>query len=102
MNRTTRPFTRLAVLATTVLGLVLATASQATAQICVDPSNARPRPCPTTSDRVYHGSSTTPIRQVTDNSTSTLQWVLLAAAVLAAIAIAAVLMRLVQRHRVTT
>lgn len=91
MNRTTHPFIRLAVLATTVLGLVLVTAGHAAA--------INPRPDPGGPGGVYEGPGTSSVQPVTDSSVGALQWVLFAAAVLGALAIGAALLHLVQRHR---
>jgi hypothetical protein len=99
MNRTSHAFTRLAVLATTVLVLVLATAGLATARTCVDPSEASLVPCPTRFGRGYDGPSTTSVQQVTSNSDRTLQWVLFAAAIVGALAIVAVAADVLGRRR---
>src|SRR5262245_40874858 len=79
MNRTSQLVARFAVLAITVVGVVLVTSGRATARICVDPTDAGPVPCPPTSSTGY-GSSTTPVQPITDNSDWTQQWMLLAAA----------------------
>lgn len=97
-NRTSHLFVRLAVLATSVVGLVLVTAGQATARICIDPSDGSTVPCPTTSSR-YDGPTAPPARPVIDNSDWTLQWVLLAAAVLSALTIVAVVADVLSRRR---
>jgi hypothetical protein len=91
MRHTIHPLTRLAVLATTVLGLVLVTAGQAAAM--------NPPPDPGGPGGGYEGSSTVPIQWVSDSSVSGLQWVLFAAAVLGAFAVGAAVMHLAQHHR---
>jgi hypothetical protein len=88
MNRTRHPFSRLAALATTALGLLLLTAGQATAQ--------RPVPGPGGT-----GSAPAPVQPSIDASVSVLQWTLFAVALLAALVIGAALMNLAQRHRIT-
>jgi hypothetical protein len=92
MFRKTRPFTRIAVLASTVLGLLFVTAGQAAA--------IYPRPEPSGTGSAYDGPGTAQVQTVTDNSVSAMQWVLFTAAILGAIAIGAALMHLVQRRRV--
>ena len=99
MNRTSHLFVRLAVLATTVVGLVLVTSGQATARTCVVPSDASLTPCPIRSGDRYAGSSVMPVQQASDNSDRTLHWVLFAAAVLGALAIVAVVADLLARRR---
>jgi hypothetical protein len=91
MNRTKLLFTRLAAVATVVLGLALVAAGQASAM--------PPPPDPGGSGGVPQGPSPAPVQQITDNSISALQWVLVAAALVSALAIGAALMRQVQRHR---
>lgn len=91
MRHTIHPFTRLAVLATTVVSLVLVTTGQSAAM--------NPPPDPSGPGGGYDGSSTVPIQSVSDSSLSGLQWVLFAVAVLGAFAIGAALMHLAQRHR---
>ena len=98
MNRASHLFLRLAALATTVVGLVYAMAGQATARTCVDPQTGSLRLCPR-SGNGYDKSIPTPVQQVTDNSDRTLQWVLIAATVLGALAIVAVAADLVARRR---
>src|SRR5262245_33444196 len=90
MNRPPRPFARLALLATTVLGILLVTAGQAAAMYPPDPGGG---------GRVYEAPSPAQIQPVTDNSVSVQQWVLFTAAVLGALAIGAALMHLTQRRR---
>jgi hypothetical protein len=99
MKRTFHLFSRLALLATTVVGLVLVTAGRATARICVIPSESHLVPCPTRPGVGYDGSTIAPIQQVTDNSDRTLQWVLFAAVVFGALAIVAVVADLLVRRR---
>jgi hypothetical protein len=91
MRHTIHPFTRLAVLATTVVSLMLVTAGQAAAM--------NPPPDPGGLGGGYDGSSSVPVPSVSDSSISGLQWVLFAASVLAAFAIGAALMHLAQRQR---
>ena len=98
MKRLSHLFIRLAVLATTVVGLVYATAGQAAARTCVEPRTASLRSCPRSNDG-YDPPTTTPVQQVTDNSDPTLQWVLFAAAVFGALAIVAVVADIVGRRR---
>jgi hypothetical protein len=81
MNRTSHLFIRLAVLATTVGGLVLVAAGPAAAMI------PPPDPAGSSSD---DGRSLAPVQPVTDHSNWTLQWLLLAAAVFGALAVVAV------------
>jgi hypothetical protein len=90
MNRTTHPLTRLAVLATIALGLVLVTAGQAAAKSLPDPGGA---------GGGSQAPTPTPVQTVADNSVSSLQWVLLVTAVLGALAIGAALMHLAQGRR---
>jgi hypothetical protein len=92
MFRKTRPVTRIAVLASTVLGLLFVTAGQAAA--------IYPRPEPSGTGHVYDGADPAQVQTVTDNSVSAMQWVLFAAVVLAALAIGGALMHLAQRRRV--
>lgn len=91
MNRTTRHLTRIVGLAVTMLALVVVTAGQASAM--------RPEPVPADPDSGYRGAGTQSVLRVTDSSVSALQWVLLAAVVVAALAIGAALMHLAQRRR---
>jgi len=88
---------RVAALASTVVGLVLAAAGQATARTCVDPQTGSLRFCHK-SDDGYDGPGTT-VQQVTDLADRTLQWVLFAAAVFGALAIVAVVADLLARRR---
>lgn len=94
MNRTTHPFIRLAVLATTALSLLLVTAGRAAARYPPDhvgqPSSG--------SGGLYQTPIPAPVEPVTEHSVSALQWVLFFAAVLGALAIGAALMHLAQRR----
>lgn len=98
MNRRSHLFSRLAVVGASVVGLLLITAGQATARVCVYPQARSPRLCPGSGDG-YDASRTTPVQQVTSNSDRTLQWVLFAAAVLSALAIVAVVADVLVRRR---
>lgn len=98
MNRRNHLFSRLAVAGTIVVGLLLITAGQATAQVCVDPQTRSTRLCLRSGDG-HDGSSATPVQQVTSNSDRALQWVLFAAAVLSALAIVAVVADVLVRRR---
>lgn len=100
MNRTSHPLIRLGVLATVVVGMMLASGGRAMGRTCVDQQTGSLRFCPRSSDG-YDGSSTIPVpaEQVSDNSNQTLQWVLLAAAVLSALAVVAVVADLLARRR---
>ena len=93
MNRASHLFLRLTVPATTVVGLVVGTAVRATAQ--------HPRghtgDAPGSGYEVLIPPPAEP--NVTGNSDRTLQWVLLAAAVLAALAIVAIVTEVVGRRR---
>jgi hypothetical protein len=91
MNRTTRLFTLVAALPTTVMALVLLTAGQAVA--------IRPKPGPHGGEGIHEGPSD-PSALLVEGSVSALQWVLFAAAVIAALLVGAALMHLAQRHRV--
>lgn len=94
MNHTTHPLARLAALATTVLGLVLVSAGHAAARnLPGDPSGP---------GGTYDGPGTASVQPptLTDGSMSALQWVLFAAAVLAALVIGAALTHIAERHRV--
>jgi|GEM_PF-2595732 predicted negative regulator of RcsB-dependent stress response len=99
MNRTGQLSIRLAMLATAVVGLGLGTTGRATAATCVVPSNANRVPCPTKLGARWDGATMAPAQQMTDNSDRTLQWVLLAAAVLGALAILAVASDVLARRR---
>lgn len=100
MNRTSHPLIRLGVLATTVVGMMLASGGRATARTCVDQQTGGLQFCPRSGDG-YDGSATIPVptEQVSDNSNQTLQWVLFAVAVLSALAIVAVVADLLARRR---
>ncbi len=89
MDRTTHAIVRLAVLATTVMGLVLVTAGQAAAAYLILPDPG--------GGGTYQGP--TPVQPATDNSAAPLQWVLFVAAVLGALAIGAALTHLAQGRR---
>jgi ABC-type cobalamin transport system permease subunit len=91
MNHTTRPFTRLAALATIVVALVLVTAGQAAAM--------RPDPAPADPGSVYDGPSRASVLLVTDSSVSVLQWVLFVAAVVGALLVGAGLTHVAHRRR---
>lgn len=91
MNRTTRPFTRLAALATIVVGLVLVTAGQAMA--------LRPDPSPADPGGLSDGPTRASVLLVTDSSISALQWSLFVAAVIGALLLGAALTHLAQRRR---
>lgn len=97
MNRRNHLFSRLAVAGTSVVGLLLITAGQATARVCVAQTRS-PRLCPRSGDG-YDGFSATPVQQVTSNSDRALQWVLFAAAVFSALAIVAVVADVLVRRR---
>jgi len=98
MSRRSHLFTRLAAVGAGVVGLLLITAGQATARICVYPQTRNTWPCPRSGDG-YDSSSTIPVQQVTSDSDRTMQWVLLAAAVLSALAIVAVVADVLVRRR---
>jgi tetratricopeptide (TPR) repeat protein len=91
MSRQSPLFIRLAVLATTVVGLVLVTTERATAQ----------HPRGHTGGAPGSGYEIPPPVEpnVTDNSDWTLQWVLLAAAVLGALAVVAIVTEALSRRR---
>ena len=99
MNRAGQLSIRLAMLATAVVGLGLGTTGRATAATCVVPSNGSRVPCPTKLGARWDGPTMAPAQQMTDNSDRTLQWVLLAAAVLGALAILAVASDVLARRR---
>jgi hypothetical protein len=90
MIRTTRRFTRLAVIVGTALGLLLASAGQATAQRLADPDGG---------GGVHERPTPVPPPPVVDASLSVLQWTLLAVAVVGALVLGAVLMSLALRQR---
>ncbi len=99
MNATCRRLALLAAVATTAVGVVVGAAGQASARICLDPSTGTSAPCPTRSGHEYAPPDTAPTQSVTDNTGWTLQWMALAAAVLAGLAIVAVLADLLGRRR---
>jgi hypothetical protein len=78
---------------------LLVPAGQATARICVDPSDAGFVPCPTTSGHQYAPPATAPAQPVTDSADWTLHWVFLAAAVLAGLTIVAAVSDVLGRRR---
>lgn len=88
-----------AAVATTVLGVVLGTAGEAVAQICVDPSTGYVVSCPTRSGYTIRSQDTEPPQSVSDNSDWTLRWMLFAAAVLAGLAIVGVVADVLVRRR---
>ena len=92
MNRRIHPLSRLLALATTILGLVLVTASRAAA-MRPDP------PAPADPGSVHERLGTTSVLRVTDSSIDALQWALFAAAVVGALLIGAACMHLAERHR---
>jgi ABC-type cobalamin transport system permease subunit len=92
MNHTLFPFRNLAPLVIAVLGMVLGTAAQAAAR---QPAPGRGEPTGT-----YPGPSTASVHHVTQSPVSAPSWLLLAAAVLAAVVLGAALMHLAQRRRV--
>ena len=98
MNRLSHLFIRVAVLGTSVVGLVYVAARPADARTCVDPQRGVLRSCPR-SDDGYDPPTATTVQHVTDNSDRALQWVLLAAAVFGALAIVAVGADLLARRR---
>lgn len=91
MNRTSRQFTRLAVFAATILGLVLATAAQSSAM--------RPDPGPTGPDSGIQAAGASPVIHITESSVSAVLWVLFAVAVIGALLLGAAMMQVVQRRR---
>lgn len=99
MNRTSHLFVRLAMLVTAAVGLVIAATGNATAATCVVPWDANRIPCPAGPADGYAGSPAMPVQRVVDNSDQTLQWILFAAAVLAALAILAVVTDVLARRR---
>jgi hypothetical protein len=94
-----RVFVGVAVVATTAVGVVLGTAGQAAARICVDPSTGDVASCPTQSGAVIPPPRTAPPQSVTDNANWTLQWMVFAAAILAGLAIVGVAADVIARRR---
>jgi hypothetical protein len=82
--------TRVATVATTVVGLLLVTAGQAVAMRPIPDPGGQAAPKPTT--------TTTQVHSVVDASLSTLQWVLFVAAIVIALAVGAGLMHLAERR----
>lgn len=91
MNRTTHHVTRLAALATTVLGLLVVTTGRALAQ--------NPVPGPGGTGSPHDAPVPAPAQPIVEASISVLQWTLFATAVVAALVIGAALMNLAQRRR---
>src|SRR3954454_4516911 len=92
MNRTLFPFRNLAPLVTTVVAMVLLTATQAAAM--------QPPRDPGERTGTYVAPTNASAHHVTQSQVSALSWVMFAAAVLAALVIGAALMHLAQRRRV--
>jgi len=82
---------RLVGLATSIVGLVVFTASRAAAM--------QPDPGPGNAGTVHDGSGTPSVLRVSDNSVSVLQWVLFVAVVIGALVLGAALTHLAQRRR---
>jgi hypothetical protein len=91
MNRTVFPFRNLAPLLTTVLGIVLLTAAQASA--------SQPPPGRGEMSGTQHRRVTGSMHDVTNSAPTAHAWVLFSAGVLAALVVGAVLMQLAQRRR---
>ena len=92
MNRTTHTFTRLAVLATTALALLLVSVGRAAAQRVTPPGGTGG------TGSEHAGPTPVPTQPIMDASVSALQWTLFAVVVLSALVLGAVLMNLAQRH----
>jgi hypothetical protein len=93
MNRTTHTFTRLAVLATTALALLLVSVGRAAAQRVELPGGT------VGTGSEHAGPTPVPTQPIVDASVSALQWTLFAVVVLSALVLGAVLTNLAQSHR---
>ena len=91
MNSKSRQLARLSGLVATIVGMVFFTAAQATAM--------RPDPQPDGPVGVPAGSGTPSVLPGTESSISSLEWVLFAVAVIAALLVGAALTHLAERRR---